>query len=319
MFYYAASFNQPIGGWNTIRVTDMYAMFALAESFNQPIGEWDTSQVENIGVMFYHADSFNQPIGGWDTSQVTDMGYMFAHAASFNQDLNNWVVNAVTWMRSMFFGAAMFNGDITTWKIGKVENLGDMFHSAIHFDQDITHWRAKSIFEAAGNVLERESRNVVFTDVSAVAGMFYNATAWLAKFERIPGTERMYKHYSEELGELVPDEDYDYGDDYDLDYTIGGETQITFANHDWRVYGPSELWRLKLSIDEDEGDDEPLLGTVMYNGQEVPEWFLAFASFIFALFIVAVVVAGVKSLFCSRPKMAQYTVAPPPAQVVYRV
>ena len=51
--------------------------FGYAKSFNQPIGNWNVLNVTEMGDMFWHAKSFNQPILDWDVSNVTDTGYMF--------------------------------------------------------------------------------------------------------------------------------------------------------------------------------------------------------------------------------------------------
>ena len=62
MFLGALSFNQPVGKWNTSKVTDMYAMFAGAKSFNQPIDKWNTSNVTDMSEMFCDAEKFNCPV-----------------------------------------------------------------------------------------------------------------------------------------------------------------------------------------------------------------------------------------------------------------
>ena len=55
----------------------MQEMFSGAWAFNQPIGNWNTSKVTNMVNMFISARGFNQPIGNWDVSSVTNMGSMF--------------------------------------------------------------------------------------------------------------------------------------------------------------------------------------------------------------------------------------------------
>ena len=62
MFLGALSFNQPVGKWNTSKVTDMYAMFAGAKFFNQPIDKWNTSNVTDMSEMFCDAEKFNCPV-----------------------------------------------------------------------------------------------------------------------------------------------------------------------------------------------------------------------------------------------------------------
>jgi hypothetical protein len=41
-------------------------MFQLASAFNQPIGNWSTVAVTDMAMMFYYASNFNQAIGNWN-------------------------------------------------------------------------------------------------------------------------------------------------------------------------------------------------------------------------------------------------------------
>ena len=53
------------------QVIDICAMFRLRLAFNQPIGNWNTGKVTIMSKDVCGAGAFNQPIGNWNTSQVT--------------------------------------------------------------------------------------------------------------------------------------------------------------------------------------------------------------------------------------------------------
>ncbi len=145
MFYSAEDFDQPIGDWNTESVTTMFRMFAYASSFNQAIGDWNTSSVTNMSRLFDSANLFNQPIGNWDTSKVTTLRQTFQAASSFNQDISSWDTAKVTTFVSMFWGAHQFNQDLSDWNTSKVSDMWGMFFNAISFNRDISCWDVSKI------------------------------------------------------------------------------------------------------------------------------------------------------------------------------
>ena len=94
-----AQFNEPIGNWDTSRVTNMAEMFRDVPGFNQPIADWDVANVQSMIQIFHFATRFNQPIGGWDMARVTNMWGMFAGAKDFYHPIGDWDVSNVIQMQ----------------------------------------------------------------------------------------------------------------------------------------------------------------------------------------------------------------------------
>lgn len=140
MFEWAISFNQPLNDWDTSNVTHMSSMFEGAIFFNQPLDKWNTSKVINMSSMFRGANLFNQPLNDWDTSNVEDMSYMFGWALKFNQPLNDWDISKVKNMEGVFYRSSHFNQPLEDWDITNVENMQFMLTGAVSFNQPLNKW-----------------------------------------------------------------------------------------------------------------------------------------------------------------------------------
>jgi len=181
MFMNADAFNQPIGTWNIVNVTNMQKMFNNADVFNQDVSPWNTSSVTNMAQMFYDnstfnnggvaldwtsgfgascnmaemfstCTAFNQDLSAWNTSTVTSMRAMFQNADDFNQDISGWNVGAVTNMREMFQYTNIFNngGVALNWaNTAAVTNMSAMFKGATTFNQNISGWNVSSVTSSA--------------------------------------------------------------------------------------------------------------------------------------------------------------------------
>jgi surface protein len=148
--FYGSTFNQSIGGWNTVNITNMSGMFASNSAFNQPIGGWNTGNVANMSDMFNGALLFNQAIGDWNTGNVADMSSMFEDAVAFNQPIGTWDTSSVTNMSDMFNGAVLFNQPIGDWDTDSVTNMSNMFNGALLFNQDIGDWETGNVTDMSG-------------------------------------------------------------------------------------------------------------------------------------------------------------------------
>jgi len=164
MFGESPKFNQPLGSWNTAKVTDMHGMFQGAHNFDQDIHNWNTGKVTDMSQMFLRAFKFNQPIGSWNTANVTNMAYMFAFATSFNKPLY-WNVEKVTNMTSMFWGADAFDQDLSYWTLKNVTSAGNMFKANLNkgmscgnYSETLQGWAINPLTKTGLNFLAQDNR-----------------------------------------------------------------------------------------------------------------------------------------------------------------
>ena len=108
---------QGINGWNinTLSNVNMSNMFNSAIAFNQPIGLWNTSRVTNMSNMFNSAAVFDQDIGAWNIGAVTGItGFMSTKtpatfsAANLDAIYNGWSSRPSNSNLSITFGTAKY-------------------------------------------------------------------------------------------------------------------------------------------------------------------------------------------------------------------
>jgi len=90
-----------IKNWNTTNVISMNSLFSYQKNFNQPIGSWDTSKVTNIGQMFrvlnVGESAFNQDIGNWDISLVTNASAFMQNKTFNDYSTTNYDALLIGW------------------------------------------------------------------------------------------------------------------------------------------------------------------------------------------------------------------------------
>ena len=261
-----------ISDWDVSGVTSMANLFSGATSFNQDIGNWDVSSVTNMYRMFIHAQAFNQDIGNWDVGSVTTMAFMFQESQQFNQPIGNWDVSSVENMEAMFYGASAFNQDISRWDVSSVGQMGQMFKNAVSFDANILDWKTTAITEKFDDTPTGDNGKR-----RAIENMFLGATAWLAKYRRIP---------------VMSLSDYD---EYDVDYDLD--------RHDFDTFGPPSAWILRPEeYANGSGGSNGSDGLSGSSGSDFPEWGIALAGVALALSAVTSVFVLIQKLCCSGPK-----------------
>jgi len=227
-----------------------------------------------MGYMFTEAQ-FNQDIGNWDVSSVTDMAFMFREADAFNQDIGNWDVSSVENMEAMFYGASAFNQDISRWDVSSVGQMGQMFKNAVSFDANILDWKTTAITETFDDTPSGDNGRR-----RAIENMFLGATAWLAKYRRIP------------VMSLSDYDDHDY--DYDYRHVV---------RHDFDTFGPPSAWILRPEeYANGSGGSNGSDGLSGSSGSDFPEWGIALAGVALALSAVTSVFVLIQKLCCSGPK-----------------
>ena len=120
-----------LSGFDTSKVTTMYAMFAyMSKLTTLNLSHFDTSKVTNINNMFYHMPALTTlNLSSFDTSNVTDMSGMFSSMSKLTTlNLSHFDTSKVTNMGFMF--SDMFNLttlDISSFDTSKVTNMRYMF------------------------------------------------------------------------------------------------------------------------------------------------------------------------------------------------
>jgi len=152
--------------------------------------------------------------------------------------------------------------------VSSVERMGRMFKNAVSFDANILDWKTTAITEKFDDTPTGDNGRR-----RAIENMFLGATAWLAKYRRIP---------------VMSLSDYD---ESDYDYNAGDR-------HDFDTFGPPSAWILRPEEGGSNGSD----GLSGSSGSDFPEWGIALAGVALALSAVTSGFVLIQKLCCSGPK-----------------
>jgi surface protein len=119
MFYLNTAFNNggspSISGWDVSNITSMQQTFYRCASFNQPIGVWDTRSLTNINTMFANnCLAFDQDLSNWVVTGITSaIDFMQTTTAlsttNYDRTLSGWSSQAVQNGVSINFGGSKYS------------------------------------------------------------------------------------------------------------------------------------------------------------------------------------------------------------------
>ena len=172
-----------ISKWNTSKVTNMKAMFALCP--NNPafpdISKWNVSNVTDMSEIFRALNVHSLPdMSKWNTSKVTNMEELFENVyVEEPPDISKWNTSNVTSMACMFLDfhcrfASYEQGneklkdfpDISKWNVGNVANMNSMFQQIeCKKFPDISKWNVSKV-KYMNYMFENQRSFNPFKDVS---------------------------------------------------------------------------------------------------------------------------------------------------------
>jgi len=103
-----------ISGWVFGNNTHFNEMFARQVLFNQPIGPWDTSKITSIQTMLYKCDAFDQDLSNWVVTGITNANSFMYDAnglstTNYDRTLSGWSSQAVQSGVNIHFGGSKYS------------------------------------------------------------------------------------------------------------------------------------------------------------------------------------------------------------------
>lgn len=121
--------------FDTSKVTNMYAMFALLEKLQSiDVSNFVTVNVTNMSQLFYICAALPElDVSSFDTSKVTNMSWMFNSLQAIeNLDLRNFDTSNVTTMYAMLNrNIKLTNVNLSSFNTSKVTNMQAMFQGSV--------------------------------------------------------------------------------------------------------------------------------------------------------------------------------------------